>query len=53
MSNFISNLADLNTRVLIPFLNGFFTENIGILFVGCAVILVVLGVLLRLVRTKL
>lgn len=52
MSNFLDNLAYFNTQVMIPFINGFFTESIGILFVGSAVVLVVLGVLLRLIRTK-
>lgn len=52
MSSLITNIGQFTTDVLVPFLENFFTANIGIVFVCCASVIVVLGGLARLLKTK-
>lgn len=52
MADMISNIASFNTGCLLPFIQGFFTSNIGLFFVGVVTIAVVLRGLAALVHTK-
>lgn len=52
MSELISNIGSFNTDCLVPFIEDFFTANIGICFVGVTVIVVVLRGLANLFKTK-
>lgn len=52
MADMISNIASFNSACLLPFIQGFFTSNIGLFFVGIVAIAVVLRGLASLFNTK-
>ncbi len=52
MSEMISNISSFNTNCLLPFVEDFFSSNLGITFVGSVVIVVVLRGLATLFKTK-
>lgn len=56
MSNFtefLTNLTDFNSSVLLPFIEEFFTNNIGFIFVAVStVFVVVFAVLARLLKHR-
>lgn len=55
MSNFtqfISDISSFNTSVVLPFINQFFTESVGFIFVAVVCFVVVMAVLARLLKHK-
>ena len=52
MSEFLADISTFNTDILIPFIEDFFTNNLGFLFVGMACLCVVIKLLASLINTK-
>lgn len=52
MSEFLTNISQLITTCIIPFIDDLFVSSIGILFVGVACFVVVAKMVANLMHTK-